>query len=71
MRDDGIGFDLNRGTPKTGMGLASIRERAGLLSGQAVIASRPGRGTRVCVDVPVRVQLAADFPDYDLVDLLG
>ena len=51
IADDGCGFDP-RGE-HAGMGLASMRERAEALSGQIVIESEPGRGTRIAVTLPV------------------
>ena len=56
VEDDGIGFDLSQifGSASTGkgMGLLSMRERAELLRGTLTIDTRPGRGTKVAVDVP-------------------
>jgi PAS domain S-box-containing protein len=52
IEDWGIGFDP-AGVTKDRFGLQGIRERARLLRGRAVIDSAPGKGTRVCVDLPV------------------
>jgi signal transduction histidine kinase len=52
--DDGIGFDLEDTTEHpTGAGLASMRERAGLLGGALRIDSRPGSGTHVELLIPL------------------
>jgi NarL family two-component system sensor histidine kinase LiaS len=51
IADDGCGFDP-RGE-HAGMGLVSMRERAEALNGEVVIESEPGRGTRICVALPV------------------
>jgi signal transduction histidine kinase len=51
IQDDGIGFKPKAG--KGGFGLAGIRERARLLGGTATIASKPGKGTRIVVQLPI------------------
>jgi signal transduction histidine kinase len=50
--DDGIGFDLGATWSRGGMGLRGMAERAARLGGQLAIDSRPGKGTRVRVEVP-------------------
>jgi signal transduction histidine kinase len=50
LEDNGHGFDPTA-SPK-GLGLTSIRERARLAGGDAVVRSRPGSGTTVIVRVP-------------------
>jgi PAS domain S-box-containing protein len=47
IRDDGIGFDLNRVRPSAGLGLISMRERLHLLGGDFAISSEPAHGTRI------------------------
>jgi signal transduction histidine kinase len=51
ISDDGKGFhtDLPTGV---GLGLIGIRERVSQLGGQLTLESAPGRGTRICVNVP-------------------
>ncbi|MBN1152375.1 MAG: HAMP domain-containing protein [Dehalococcoidia bacterium] len=52
VRDNGVGFDPN--TPREGsFGLIGIRERARQCGGVARIASRPGEGTVVDVEIPI------------------
>jgi PAS domain S-box-containing protein len=52
--DDGIGFDpCPRGERPRGLGLVGMRERASFIGGDISIASKPGEGTRVKVDVPL------------------
>jgi len=57
IRDDGVGArlpDRLSDLAATGrMGLVGIQERARLLGGVADIRSEPGRGTTVCVELPV------------------
>jgi two-component system sensor histidine kinase DegS len=53
--DDGKGFACgdDAESPAAGTGLATMRERAALLGGTLVIASKPGRGTSVELNVPL------------------
>lgn len=56
VNDDGAGFDPGRnvnGNQRGGLGLLGIRERMGMIGGEAVIESAPGRGTRLRVTAPV------------------
>jgi signal transduction histidine kinase len=55
VADDGRGFDLGR-PPRTGwphFGLDTMRERAGAVGALLEVSSRPRRGTRVTVRMPV------------------
>ena len=45
IEDDGVGLD--RATPSAGIGLESLRLRAGALRGDLEVSDRPGRGTIV------------------------
>jgi signal transduction histidine kinase len=51
VSDDGRGFDPS--TPASGLGLASMHERATAAGGTLTITSAPGRGTKVRLDLPV------------------
>jgi signal transduction histidine kinase len=54
--DDGRGFEPGRAadaTPGQHLGLVSMRERAAFAGGSLEIESAPGRGTSVCLRVPV------------------
>ena len=53
--DDGKGFAVGADaeSPAAGTGLATMRERAALLGGTLVIASKPGHGTSVELNVPL------------------
>ncbi len=57
VHDNGQGFDMNaalsRRTGSGPFGLFSIRERARLIGGDAVIESSPSAGTRVVVTLPI------------------
>jgi signal transduction histidine kinase len=58
--DGGTGFDpAERGT---GVGLASMRERAAQAGGSLVISSAPGKGTRVRLSVPMTAPRRAASP---------
>jgi len=55
VTDDGRGFDLEEAltNPNPHFGLIGMRERIEHLGGRFEVESAPGRGTRLCVDVPV------------------
>ena len=56
VRDDGTGFEpgtLNVATAS--LGLAGMRERASQIGGRLALESEPGAGTRVRVQLPVRI----------------
>jgi signal transduction histidine kinase len=50
VRDDGNGFDV--GTTQSGLGLASMRERAASAGGKLTVSSSPGTGTIIRLSVP-------------------
>jgi two-component system sensor histidine kinase UhpB len=54
VRDDGRGFDVDEvmADDVASVGITGIRERALYVGGEAVVASRPGAGTRIRIDVP-------------------
>ena len=53
IEDDGAGFDP-RTVREDGLGLLGMRERLALLDGRLEIESRPGVGTTVVAEVPLR-----------------
>jgi len=57
IEDDGVGFDVSKLTrvdpSGRGAGVFTMKERISLVGGHCRIESRPGRGTRVVVKVPV------------------
>jgi signal transduction histidine kinase len=68
VADNGQGFDPSprpRGSPG-GRGLVGMRERVELLGGTLRIATQPGGGTTITVDLP-RVTLSEDGDDTALV----
>ncbi|MFN2452013.1 MAG: ATP-binding protein [Candidatus Dormibacteria bacterium] len=56
ISDDGAGFDCTAAgsgaAERAGLGLAGMRERAGIVGGRLEVSSRPGGGTRVSARVP-------------------
>jgi signal transduction histidine kinase len=61
IADDGVGHDptttTRRGQHGEAQGLANMRRRAELLDGSLEIQSAPGRGTRVCLTMPLAISL--------------
>jgi signal transduction histidine kinase len=56
IEDNGRGFQVNEQAKpphSTGLGLLGIRERAANAGGTLVIASAPGRGTRIALRIPL------------------
>lgn len=52
--DNGIGFDVNADDFKPGLGLQTIKTRAGALGGTFEFDSKPNRGTYLSVVVPIK-----------------
>jgi PAS domain S-box-containing protein len=59
--DDGRGFDASRrvGQGLDRMGTTTMRERAEAIGARLQLDARPGRGTRITVDLPPSAQAAA------------
>lgn len=53
VEDDGTGFEENAAMAVDGMGIANMRERAILSGGTFVIATTPGKGTRLTTTWPI------------------
>jgi signal transduction histidine kinase len=60
VTDGGAGFDPAE--PRTGVGLASMRERAAQAGGSLIISSAPGKGTRVRLSIPMTAPRCAATP---------
>jgi signal transduction histidine kinase len=60
INDDGVGFDLRNA--KSGLGLASMRERVRSVGGSIDITSSPKAGTRIEVQVPFPEDRSEDIP---------
>lgn len=56
VRDDGIGFEPGQGA--AGFGLRNMRERAFVAGGRLHVASAPGRGTLVRLELPLEREVA-------------
>lgn len=52
IRDDGVGFSLDR-VPAGSFGLEGIRQRARLFGREVLVESHIGRGTRIRVELPI------------------
>lgn len=52
VRDDGVGFEP--ASARRGFGLVGMRERVALVEGLLEVESRPGRGTMVRAELPMR-----------------
>lgn len=57
VADEGVGFEVTESSPSGSGGMLSMRERAELLGGSVRVESKPGRGTRVLIDVPMKGEL--------------
>jgi signal transduction histidine kinase len=55
VRDDGVGFDMERAKQPTarGLGLLGMRERVTMTGGKFSLLSRPSAGTRVLAEWPI------------------
>ena len=54
MDDNGVGFEVKEALEKQdSFGLAGMRERVALLGGKLEIVSRPRRGTRISIELPI------------------
>jgi two-component system NarL family sensor kinase len=53
ITDDGVGFNCDEVKGRGRLGLISMEERARLVKGKLTIASQPGHGTRITLEVPL------------------
>ena len=60
VSDDGCGFDTESGALDRGLGFTSMRERLRLVGGRLRIYSRPLRGTRIEISVPLNGEVETD-----------
>jgi PAS domain S-box-containing protein len=58
VEDDGKGFDVSETLSETQLGLIGMRERARLVGGSMTVESSPGKGTTICVSVPLPAEEA-------------
>lgn len=54
VEDDGQGFDPAKVRQKPGLGLQGLTARVHELRGEIQIDSRPGRGSNICIDFPLK-----------------
>jgi nitrate/nitrite-specific signal transduction histidine kinase len=66
IEDDGCGFEPGTALESENhLGLYGIRERVELLGGTLVVDSQVGRGTSICIDVPLRADRSRETPHED------
>jgi two-component system, NarL family, sensor histidine kinase UhpB len=63
ITDNGKGFDKALLEHPESLGLLSIRERARMTGGNAVINGSPGKGTQVILDTPLKKKLQSQAKD--------
>ncbi|MBO0726995.1 MAG: PAS domain S-box protein, partial [Blastocatellia bacterium] len=52
--DQGVGFDPEKAREFRGLGLVSMEERVKLLHGSFILTTRPGAGTELRAQIPLR-----------------
>jgi PAS domain S-box-containing protein len=63
VQDNGVGFPVERGIPGTegrGIGLISMRRRTELLHGSFEVSSTAGKGSSICITVPLHAATKAN-----------
>ena len=55
VEDRGVGFAVSSLSACEGLGIVSMKERVQLANGRFAIESKPGKGTRVSVEVPLQM----------------
>ena len=56
VKDDGVGFDLNRARDDSEFGLITIEERIKKLGGRLSIEASPGKGTKILFRAPLKIE---------------
>lgn len=54
IEDNGTGFDVESARQRKSLGLLKMRDRAQLIGGRLSVESRPGHGTTIMAEVPIR-----------------
>jgi signal transduction histidine kinase/DNA-binding NarL/FixJ family response regulator len=65
IEDDGVGFDAEEASRAPSLGLQGMTERASALGGAFTIATAPGEGTRVELEVPAVGDAGHGLPAAD------
>ena len=55
ISDDGKGFEVDLSNPTFGIGLTNVRKRVEDLGGHFLLSTRPGKGTKYIIELPVNV----------------
>jgi PAS domain S-box-containing protein len=53
VQDNGVGFDTNKKRHSLSFGLLGIKERTHMMKGDFAINSKPGKGTRIEIKIPL------------------
>lgn len=64
VSDNGCGFNTNSDSMERGLGFISMKERLHLVGGKMNVYSKPLRGTRIDVSVPLKLQAESVTPIY-------
>jgi len=59
VSDNGCGFNTDSDSMERGLGFISMKERLHLVGGKINVYSKPLRGTRIEVSVPLKFQAAS------------
>ncbi len=57
IQDDGVGFDLELLDTKQTFGILGMKERVAFLEGSFSIVTQPGKGTIICVQIPLLAKI--------------
>lgn len=63
VSDNGCGFNTNSDLMEKGLGFISMKERLHLVGGKINVYSKPLRGTRIEVSVPLKLQTEISTPE--------
>ena len=61
VQDDGKGFDMDDTGERKTLGLLGMRERAIMIGGKLDIISKPGEGTIILINVPLKEIIAGNY----------
>ena len=62
VADNGCGFNAKTASIEKGLGFISMKERLHVLGGQMNVSSRPLRGTRIEISVPLKTEIESTQP---------
>jgi signal transduction histidine kinase len=53
ISDEGVGFDQQEKGPRSGFGLAGMKERVEMVNGKIIVSSSKGKGTTIDISIPL------------------